>query len=130
MLASPQPSEYRRHAPTPPTGAASGEALKELLLKKGSSLSLDLLRLDADELELENLCLSPVPRLLPGEGAKHTPPSSPTFTTVQRDLSAAQQQQPLCREDASAVLKQNRCLSPGGASRMLEWLTQSGQYSR
>ncbi|KAJ1639140.1 hypothetical protein T492DRAFT_857249 [Pavlovales sp. CCMP2436] len=38
-------------------------------------------------------------KLLPGEGAKHTPPqSSPTFTTVQRDLSAAQQQQPLCRE--------------------------------
>jgi len=110
--------------------AASQGTLKELLLKKGSSLSLDLLRLDADELELENLCLSPVPRLLPGEGAKHTPPSSPTFTTVQRDLSAAQQQQPLCREDASAVLKQNRCLSPGGASRMLEWLTQSGQYSR
>mmetsp|Transcript_25056 Transcript_25056/g.58989 ORF Transcript_25056/g.58989 Transcript_25056/m.58989 type:complete len:157 (-) Transcript_25056:150-620(-) len=36
MLASPQPSEYRRHAPTPPTGAASGEALKELLLKKGA----------------------------------------------------------------------------------------------
>ncbi|KAJ1628861.1 hypothetical protein T492DRAFT_1015044 [Pavlovales sp. CCMP2436] len=34
MPTSPQSSEYRRHAPPPPTGAASGEALKELLRKK------------------------------------------------------------------------------------------------
>lgn len=37
-------------------------------------MQLSALVLDADELELENLGLSPVPRLLPGQGAKHTPP--------------------------------------------------------
>ncbi|KAG8464126.1 hypothetical protein KFE25_000294 [Diacronema lutheri] len=119
----PSTSGARPSAPILPTPTARRPPKPPRANSAALVMSLDALQLDAEERELDSLALSPVARLLPGQGAKHTPPSSPTFTAVERDLSPGHVAKPLARADASAVLKRNRCLSPGGAARMMEWLT-------
>mmetsp|Transcript_11154 Transcript_11154/g.33160 ORF Transcript_11154/g.33160 Transcript_11154/m.33160 type:complete len:505 (-) Transcript_11154:344-1858(-) len=78
----------------------------------------------AEDDDLHDLGISPVSRIAPGEGAKHTPPASPVFTLIARDLSPGRVPRALDLGAADDMVRSNRNLSPGGAHRISDWLSK------